>query len=152
MELSSWSPFPGITVPTVVITHKRLDEARGSFEALSYVWGDSSSGRRRLLCGDSSFLWAGRNLLSAIQTLLLRQRRDPSLPRRVWIDAICINQADDAEKSQQVYMMRDIYQSAECTVAHLGEAADDSGLAMRFINRFGRRPSAGSRTSGGART
>ena len=30
-----------------------------------------------------------------------------------WIDAICINQADLDERSQQVAIMRDIYASAE---------------------------------------
>jgi hypothetical protein len=51
----------------------------------------------------------------------------------LWVDAICINQEDDVEKSSQVILMRDIYQAAEETLVWLGEAADDSGLAFSLI-------------------
>lgn len=38
----------------------------------------------------------------------------------IWIDALCINQADPAEKSKQIPMMRDIYAKAECVFSWLG--------------------------------
>ncbi|EAQ93791.1 hypothetical protein CHGG_02026 [Chaetomium globosum CBS 148.51] len=38
----------------------------------------------------------------------------------IWIDALCINQADSAEKSKQIPMMRDIYAKAECVFSWLG--------------------------------
>lgn len=36
----------------------------------------------------------------------------PRIPPLFWIDAICINQGDVAERSQQVRLMRDIYHNA----------------------------------------
>ncbi|KAL1646498.1 hypothetical protein SLS61_007860 [Didymella pomorum] len=39
----------------------------------------------------------------------------------IWVDAICINQGDRTEKSQQVSLMRDIYERASRTVVWLGE-------------------------------
>ncbi|KAK3299826.1 heterokaryon incompatibility protein-domain-containing protein [Chaetomium fimeti] len=38
----------------------------------------------------------------------------------IWIDAVCINQADPAEKSKQIPMMRDIYAKAACVFSWLG--------------------------------
>jgi hypothetical protein len=43
-------------------------------------------------------------------------------PRLLWIDAICINQEDMAEKSQQVPLMQKIYQSALFTTVFLGQS------------------------------
>jgi hypothetical protein len=49
-----------------------------------------------------------------------------------WYDTLCINQDDLSEKSQQVLYMRDIYE----TLIWLGEAADESELAFRFITAW----------------
>lgn len=48
------------------------------------------------------------------------------------MDSICINQADDGEKAQQVPMMGDIYQKARRVVVWLGEACKNSDSAMDF--------------------
>lgn len=40
---------------------------------------------------------------------------------RLWIDAICINQSDADEKSQQVRMMTEIYARASLTFVWVGE-------------------------------
>lgn len=53
-----------------------------------------------------------------------------------WIDAICINQRDRAEKSQQVAKMKDIYSRAQSTVIWLGDAgqsAEDVDLAFSLM-------------------
>jgi hypothetical protein len=55
-------------------------------------------------------------------------------PLDFWIDALCINQDNNAEKGQQVQMMPDIYSKANMTCIWLGPAADDSDKAMDFIN------------------
>jgi Heterokaryon incompatibility protein (HET) len=41
-----------------------------------------------------------------------KELRDPLEDRVFWIDAICINQEDDKEKSRQVPMMAQIYSEA----------------------------------------
>jgi hypothetical protein len=60
--------------------------------------------------------------------MALRDLRFPKQNRRLWVDAICINQSDSdenkAEKNLQVSRMRDIYLTADRIVAHLGEQGD----------------------------
>jgi hypothetical protein len=50
--------------------------------------------------------------------------------RVLWLDAICINQEDNAEKSIQVPLMRQIYQQASQVCVYLGEAKDLDMLQM----------------------
>jgi len=52
----------------------------------------------------------------------------------LWIEAICINQADDIEKSHQVSLMGEIYRNADNVVIFLGEERDDSAMVMRYLD------------------
>lgn len=61
----------------------------------------------------------GRNLETALR--YLRHEKEPMV---LWIDAICINQCDDVEKSQQVAAMSDVYHHAERVVIFLGAGYD----------------------------
>ena len=40
--------------------------------------------------------------------------------RTLWIDAVCINQADIVERSQQVAQMKDIYSNGASNLIYLG--------------------------------
>lgn len=65
----------------------------------------------------------------------LRQRRYEDRPRRIWIDAISITQADNIEKGHQVALMRQIYRgSAEFTV-WLG-ASNESEQAFEVLSEL----------------
>jgi hypothetical protein len=68
------------------------------------------------------------NLYSALLRL-----QDDFCPRVLWIDAICINQSNEKEKEQQIPLMAEIYAKARSVIVWLGEAADDSELAMDAI-------------------
>ncbi|KAF2443018.1 hypothetical protein P171DRAFT_363731, partial [Karstenula rhodostoma CBS 690.94] len=68
-----------------------------------------------------------RNLCNALQYLFERNER------RLWIDAICINQQDDVERGKQVGLMGRIYSWAKKVVVWLGHHADNSELAMDFL-------------------
>ena len=55
----------------------------------------------------------------------------------IWIDAICINQSNNEEKSQQVAMMGEIYSGAAEVLVWLGEDAfDDAATATEFLLEF----------------
>lgn len=101
-----------------------------SYEALSYCWGDNTV-KTPIVCNDAR-LDITRNLKSALQHL-----RDAVNTRALWIDAICINQDDVAERTQQVGCMREIYQQAERVVVWLGESNDDdcSAAALSLCAR-----------------
>ncbi|KAK3366228.1 heterokaryon incompatibility protein-domain-containing protein, partial [Lasiosphaeria ovina] len=54
-------------------------------------------------------------------------------PRRLWIDAICINQDDIAERNAQVAIMQHIYHTAVDVIAWIGEdngAQDQRAIAL----------------------
>lgn len=68
------------------------------------------------------------NLNSALRYL---RSKDETLT--LWVDAICINQKDDVEKTGQVQQMTRIYQQAASTFAWLGPPADDSCLALATL-------------------
>lgn len=75
------------------------------FEALSYTWG-SMEDPSAVLVGrtGSSTVQITRNLAVALPYL-----RNENEPRMLWIDAICVDQQNLEERSQQVQRMADIY-------------------------------------------
>ncbi|KAL9036236.1 MAG: hypothetical protein Q9180_004415 [Flavoplaca navasiana] len=103
---------------------------RPSYEALSYTWGSSEFTSSISLNGTD--FQVTPNLGSALKRLRLDNE-----DRMMWIDAICIDQANIAEKNQQVQQMHRIYQSASRVVVWLGPEADDSNLAMAAIEKMG---------------
>lgn len=51
-----------------------------------------------------------------------------------WIDAVCIDQSNIHERNHQVNLMKEIYTAASNVDIWLGAEADDSNLAIRYIN------------------
>ena len=106
------------------------------YEALSYNWGsaaDTEIATVEDLPSQISTLSIGQNLAIA-----LRHLRHSNNPRTLWIDAICINQEDLQERSNQVVRMGDIYQLASRVIIWLGPAADDSGIALSKLQFLGK--------------
>lgn len=64
---------------------------------------------------DSTHLKVTLNLATALQVLRLHNS-----PRVLWVDAVCINQAEKEEKSKQIPQMREIYASATSVLTWLG--------------------------------
>ncbi|TVY38286.1 Heterokaryon incompatibility protein 6,OR allele [Lachnellula occidentalis] len=91
-----------------------------SFQALSYVWGNPNP-PQYIEC-DGILKSVTPNLLAALRSL-----RSETEVRWMWIDALCINQLDLAERSQQVLLMRRIYTEADGVIVYLGD--DDNGQA-----------------------
>ncbi|KAK7432972.1 hypothetical protein QQZ08_000443 [Neonectria magnoliae] len=89
-----------------------LNDLQFSYEALSYAWGNASATGRQLIFLENVEVEIMQSLGDALQRL---RRRDES--RFLWVDALCINQADDEEKTQQVGLMRRIYtQCTQCAI------------------------------------
>lgn len=83
------------------------------YEALSYVWGDPSDSQYIFLGGENQFP-VTKNLYAALRSLRL-----PHAGRRLWIDALCINQNDHEEKEIQIGLMKRVYQQAKKVIAYL---------------------------------
>lgn len=117
-----------------------LDEAQGIYEPISYCWKAYTRNRWwgvtykekkqktfRIRVGGADF-YISESLRAA-----LRQLRLKTGVRLLWADAICINQADDNEKSAQVAMMGDIYRRGKQTVVWLGDANCWTGSGFRYL-------------------
>ncbi|THV48674.1 hypothetical protein BGAL_0234g00140 [Botrytis galanthina] len=104
------------------------------YTALSYVWGDLEE--KKVIYIDNEMIGITANLDSA-----LRDIRDPLRKQYLWIDAICINQANSPEKNKQVMQMAKVYQIARKTIIYLGESTEASTLLLGAISRgYKRRP------------
>ena len=69
----------------------------------------------------------------------MKQLRGVSENRLLWIDAICINQVNDPEKTRQVDLMRSIYTRCRQCIIWLGSldrvqhSPEDAQIAMDTI-------------------
>ena len=117
---------PGVQVEGVGIPWRYT---WGDFVALSYVWGDPTA-KCAIYIGESSVL-VPVNLEAALRQLRNHNRVQQGF--RIWIDALCINQADLVERAIQVLRMKDIYARAWRVVVWLGPKAKNSDLAMMAI-------------------
>lgn len=102
----------------------------GPYRSLSYAWGGVTSNVRRITCNDYA-LFVTQNLFDA-----LIRFRDRSESVVWWIDAICINQASDSDREQQVKLMTQIYQTAQQGYIWLGDDNKevDTEFAFRVAN------------------
>jgi hypothetical protein len=99
--------------------------------ALSYTWGPPLPLVPIELDG-VRFL-VRKNLWIALVELR-NARCDEGLVFKIWIDAICINQADTRERNEQVAMMAGIYADAAEVIVWLGPSFVDSDIALGFLS------------------
>ncbi|OAL44908.1 hypothetical protein IQ07DRAFT_463725, partial [Pyrenochaeta sp. DS3sAY3a] len=74
----------------------------------------------------------GENLDGALRSL-----QHKTEPRMIWVDFVCINQDDHAERKQQVELMYRLYAKAEKVVAYLGDEADGSENVPAILEHIG---------------
>jgi hypothetical protein len=121
----------------------RLDD-HPQYIALSYTWGDPDD-TVPVLC-NGRVIAVTRNLKEALwqfredRKRLIRPKSSTMSRSHIlhlWIDAICIDQTNNKEKSFQVGLMAEIYQWACHVFVWLGPADKSSDLAIRCINTIG---------------
>lgn len=99
------------------------------FMTLSYCWG--SANRTHWIICDGAVLWITANLHKALRNIRKNMSSSsafwkPLTPRRaqrmpLWVDALCINQADTSERNHQVASMGLTYSSSSSLVIWLGD-------------------------------
>ncbi|THY24143.1 HET-domain-containing protein [Aureobasidium pullulans] len=102
----------------------------GDYEALSYHWGTVTD-HDPVVNIHNAKVRITNNLDSALRAL--RHRRYNK--RRLWIDALCIDQKNQEEKSLQISHMSIIFNSATAVRVWLGPNDADSELAFDFVRR-----------------
>ncbi|KAK0708439.1 heterokaryon incompatibility protein-domain-containing protein, partial [Lasiosphaeris hirsuta] len=83
------------------------------YESLSYAWGGNKT--THSISVDGKRFPATENLWKALHNV-----RHATERRTLWVDAICIDQSSDDEKSRQVPVMHLIYQQATRVLVSLG--------------------------------
>jgi hypothetical protein len=96
------------------------------YETISYVCGDQTIKATIDLHGSEV-------QVPATSEAALRRMRRRDRPRTLWIDAICINEADVAERGHQVGMMYEIYSRTSHNLIFLGSDDHDLGKVLRSI-------------------
>ncbi|KAL1607978.1 Folylpolyglutamate synthetase [Paraconiothyrium brasiliense] len=99
------------------LEHVSLDEIP-EYQALSYVWGNPAL--TSPICVDGQIFEATFNLEAALRHL---RKKDASVT--LWVDAVCIDQSNNVEKSDQVQRMGDIYRNASEVVIWLGQTKQE---------------------------
>ncbi|RYP40497.1 hypothetical protein DL767_001626 [Monosporascus sp. MG133] len=113
------------TVLNATLESFDLDNAP-PYEAVSYCWGDPTPSEQMMIDGCTF-----RLTQSAYKLLLAR--RSFWRQRWIWIDAICINQQDEVEKSTQVRLMQEIYKKASQVVVFPGGGIVQARLASIML-------------------
>ena len=96
------------------------------FTAVSYRWGSDQRHENVLLNGKNVLI--GRNLYAFLSHAVCE-----GWHFHLWIDALCINQDDNAEKSQQVFMMSEIYSRAAKVLIWLGCLSEEESSSLFTI-------------------
>ncbi|KAF7537874.1 hypothetical protein G7054_g3391 [Neopestalotiopsis clavispora] len=106
-------PISGTLVPWA------LEEAKTRFIAISYVWGELDISQTIVINGRPFPI--STNLLDFLQSHRRRCRDMPELRMLpLWIDCICIDQADVEERNSQVALMKSIYTNAGMVISWFG--------------------------------
>ncbi|KAF1964604.1 heterokaryon incompatibility, partial [Bimuria novae-zelandiae CBS 107.79] len=111
---------------------------RNRFAALSYCWGKPTPVATITI--DGKPFGVAQNLYDFLQNRFLHNRgmfsheSEVLKDRDLWVDAICINQNDDAEKSEQVQRMWEIYSGADLVIAWLGKEQAYTKRAFLALN------------------
>lgn len=100
------------------------------FTALSYVWGTGST--ESINCNGCAFPISS-NCKEALTSL---RSFDENVC--VWVDAICVNQEDVAEKDVQIPMMGEIYTWARVVWVWLGPEDDRCTRAIESLKKVSR--------------
>ena len=108
------------------IRHVSLkDDPKPRYETISYCWGDPSP--------SSQIRVDGRLLPVPVETeRALRRMALPDQCRTLWIDAVSINQKDNLEREEQVWLMGDVFFRSDLNLIYLGE--EDSTTAAAIAN------------------
>ncbi|KAK3054520.1 hypothetical protein LTR09_004249 [Extremus antarcticus] len=130
-----------------------------SFVALSYTWSNAISDAVPVpihdgLANDSATLSSPRSTTATPDCIFIdgkplpigenlaaflrhsrRCNQGENIP--LWIDAICINQKGDREKSQQISLIGFIYSLATKVVVWLGPPTANSDLGMKWLDKLG---------------
>lgn len=123
---------PGSTSTAPILRNLRIVDLTTSpnFTAISYVWSSPEP--------DWTIPCSGINIpISASGHSALQHLRTSHETFTIWIDGICIDQANNKEKEHQIPLMKDIYSQAATVYVWLGEGNDYSDRVINYLKTAG---------------
>lgn len=109
------------------------------YEALCYTWGESTNDRSITLCGRANY-----KVTDNLYAALVRLRRTDT-NRILWVDNLCIDHDNNAERNWQVALMAQILKAADTVVVWLGDyeaqyepTASREGEREQWLKQSGR--------------
>jgi len=121
----------GVTATRTAMSREVL-----KYDAVSWAWGDPTKNAEIEILDEDRERFTFK--VSRKLDQALRAVRSPNSVRTIWIDAVCIDQDNDMEKSHQVPMMDRIYGLAEKVCVWLGPVSDthDAGTAFKLLSQL----------------
>jgi hypothetical protein len=136
-SVTSDSPFDGQALTSTQIRLLTITYVEGTIElqtrcheltedleydAISYVWG-SAPASVTVMCNNKPLAITP----TALEMLhYLHRHQAKAAWQKIWIDAICINQTDQEEKSTQIPLMRNIYSLAATVIVWMGPSTSET--------------------------
>ena len=120
------------------LTVVSLSDPGLAYRALSYTWGNPLDEDSRFFEPHNDckyYLNCGGKHIEILKNLrdALWQLRQLGEFSYLWIDAICINQNNNSEKSQQIKLMPELYSKASLVNIWLGKSDETSDEAIDLI-------------------
>jgi hypothetical protein len=129
IRLLQLQPGAWNNVIRAVLQESSIAEARDRYVTISYTWGHVDVVRQVSIWCNGRSIFISENLFTALRRL---RRTDRST--LVWADAICINQADILERTQQVALMGEIYSKGQETMIWLGEPTPSEDVGSHLFS------------------
>lgn len=105
-----------------------LNQQAPAYTAVSYCWGQAEHDHA---------IYVGPTAVKVTETVedVLREVLVNGAAF-VWIDQVCIDQGNTAERNNQVAMMSVIYSRAACVLTYLGKSGEHTSLAIDFAEHY----------------
>ncbi|KAF4615586.1 hypothetical protein G7Y89_g15288 [Cudoniella acicularis] len=108
--------------------YSRVDK-EPRYDAVSYAWGQEIFTRYVHCKPTGKYL----KVTATVDSMLRHLRMQSDQPFPLWVDAICLNPADEKEKNIQVPLMGGIYHQARTVHIWLGDPDPDASAAFCIL-------------------
>ena len=122
-----------INTPGTIVGRLQTFEVSSAppFYALSYVCGSDARSEEITINGRAVLVRP--NLFAALQEIWSNFRDENLAQLAIWIDAICIKQDNEEEKSRQIRSMHGVFSGAEEVLVWLGTVDDNIRMVLRVF-------------------
>lgn len=130
IRLLDLSPHNGLSENVLSGTLRPIkvsDLGQAQYETVSYRWGNADTCQRILI--DGKVLLITQNAYLALQRVAYVDR-----PRALWLDSVCVNQADIEERMHQILLMGEVYSRCRANLVHLVEGEANREMVDRAVD------------------